>query len=236
LLKIFALPLSLHGILLALEVNNWNQSRIEQTQEAIILQQLKGEYEANLVRLKKAINEKEAKASSCRKFLDLIKDSHFDTAPRLLDSLLYIIISFEPFEPVPGVSEQLLNSDRFYIISNLRLRELLTSWPALLRDLKEDEYDQFNTLKNHFAPYLAKNFTLRNAIHKMALEATNGEVNVGLSNQLTDEDYIRLLKDAEFESWIAEINRSSNTWVVESSLTMNHIDEILILLDEKISE
>ena len=78
-----------------------------------------------------------------------------------LDSLafhLYYMGWIYTFNPSQGVTNALINSSSFGIISNDELRQHLISWNDILLDYQEEEVKSFNNYQNHLKPFEKKHF------------------------------------------------------------------------------
>jgi len=60
------------GILLALQVNNWNNNRLDEKQEVEILLQLENEYEVNLKEVNEKIYMRNVMMTSIKRLFDYI--------------------------------------------------------------------------------------------------------------------------------------------------------------------
>jgi len=127
------------GILLALQVSNWNQNRINSQKESLLLKELHEEFSNNQTQLYEVIRNHELAMKSTRYVI-----SQFPINPDEID-----LVSFQKgminwgrhytFNPSQGVVKSLINSSSFDIISNHELRQLLVSWEDVLSDYQEEE-------------------------------------------------------------------------------------------------
>ena len=87
------------GILLALQVNTWNEERVEKAEEQAILRQLKTEFTLNLAQLDDKIKAKKALISSARTLFDYIDypEGHPQDS---VDFHLSRTIPFSTFDPI----------------------------------------------------------------------------------------------------------------------------------------
>lgn len=131
------------GILIAVQVNNWNQGRITSKKETQILQDIKNEFQRN----EKKISEKQ--------------DSRKSTAPKLDKYITEIAAgkadegSFSDFHqtefmhgmtnPSNGVIDALISSGEISIITNDSLKYLLAGWKNQLENLYENEQILWNS-------------------------------------------------------------------------------------------
>jgi hypothetical protein len=119
------------GILIALQINTWNEGRKNTTKEQQILIQLKDEYNANLLQLEQKITHRKRIIKAANKVLE-----HFDAPSNVntdsLNSQLSIMIGNPTFKPIQN---NLINSGDILLIKNEKLNQLLTSWPSSVKEL-----------------------------------------------------------------------------------------------------
>ena len=68
------------GILIALQINNWNETQKDSKAENVALINLKQEFDENQIRLDQLINKRKLQEEQCRVYLNLITN---DTIPIL---------------------------------------------------------------------------------------------------------------------------------------------------------
>ena len=149
------------GILIALQINNWNENRINRNQEQQILLQLKSEYLENLTEIDNKIRMRNEMINASHRILsvkeELLKDIPSDTIA--LD--LLTINNTPTFDPVIGTTNEVLSSGKLYILNNNTLKTMLTNWSGQVNRLTEYEQDLRNFSINHFYPYITNNHSLK---------------------------------------------------------------------------
>ena len=156
------------GILIALQINNWNTNRIERTQEQQILKQLKEEYLDNKAQLQSKINVRKTMMASAFKLIDyqLRPDNKSD-----IDSLNILLMQtmFRPtFDPALGVTNELINSGKLYLLGNPDLRKSISNWSGkYYNELDEEEQVVMNYILNDYYPFIVKNYSIRNVLSQI---------------------------------------------------------------------
>jgi len=146
------------GILLALQINNWNENRINQQKEKLILKELHNEFKSNKIQLDTVlfINRRSFRSVKyVRSQLPIAIES------TNLDSLayhLYTIGFTYTFNPSKGVTNALMNSATFNLISNEELRQQLIRWDDVVSDYQEEEINARNNYTDHLKPFEKKHF------------------------------------------------------------------------------
>ncbi len=148
------------GILIALQINEWNETRQKSNKEAILLASIHKEFKQNYVQLEIVLKWHKLVHGSCAKIMNLfpIKSK---PEPALLDSLSgYLWDSYggHTFNPSQSSINALMSTSSFDIINDESLRDLLISWNDLVKDYQEEEQNSRNYLWNQYDPYLSKHF------------------------------------------------------------------------------
>ena len=206
------------GILIALQINNWNNESKNRALEKSILTDIHHEFLQNKVQLDTVLLYHNRAYESTKKLVALFpidtKRDNLDSISSFLNDALW----FFTFNPSQGTTNSIINTSSFDIIKNKKLRNHLLSWNDLAKDFNEEEV----TTKNYFAsliePYLSKNLDYnldfadeRNNIE--ALESLEFEylIKLRLSN-LNDLMNERGEKDKVIESlnMIIELTKPEN--------------------------
>ena len=127
------------GILLALQVNNWNNERINNQLESKILRQLHQDFLENQRNFEHVTSFRRRNMNDLRKVIDLFP---IDIEKVNLDSLSYYIKKNGyrgTFNPANGAINTITNSSSFEIIRDEKLRNLLVQWKDQVEDYLEDD-------------------------------------------------------------------------------------------------
>ncbi|MCK0178162.1 DUF6090 family protein [Flavobacteriaceae bacterium S0862] len=149
------------GILLALQVNNWNIDRINSNKEATILANIHEEFKANKIQLERVVKTHQDAHSNTAKIINLFPLTSIPQ-PGVLDSLShYMWNSFGgyTFNPSQTSINALINTSSFDIISNDELSNLLISWNDLVKDYQEEEKFAKDFAVNQYEVFFSKHFT-----------------------------------------------------------------------------
>lgn len=170
------------GILIALQINNWNENFKLKTEEARILKQLNAEFRINKNSLEVLTAKNTQVLTNLNKIVALmpINPESVD-----LDSLSYYIIKtfdFNTFDPIEGTISELSNSS-FKVITNDTLRNLLLGWNTVREDFRDDELFAIDYSKDHYLPKMSEKVSF----------------DFGLRKQSTD---LSFLQSIEFENLI----------------------------------
>jgi len=155
------------GILIALQINNWNERKKERLKEQAFLKEINLDFKSNKTQLDSIINYNKVSLRACIRILDIIET--FDLKnPEINESNIHATDSMgyyyglmwrnKSFNPKNGSVEALLNSSSFGIIENDTLRRNLISWKDVLNDYLEEEEFAENFLFNEYHPWARENF------------------------------------------------------------------------------
>ena len=150
------------GILLALQINTWNQLRIEDKKEVELLNGLKEEFQDNLKALEESISINAKVTQSCKELTQIIRADSFTEKTDRVDELLIIIGTFNSFDARTGVSSEIVNSGKVSILKNEAIRVQLGNWLALIVDCEEDILFRSDNYTKNLMPFLMKRFPLAN--------------------------------------------------------------------------
>lgn len=127
------------GILIALQINNWNENKKFRIKEITMLNELHLEFKANKEKLLINTREHEKRYQSTQKAIELLPIDLKKTNLDSLSSYINSSIGFWTFEPSQGTINSLINSSNLDLITNDELRRTLLSWHSIFSDYNEDE-------------------------------------------------------------------------------------------------
>jgi len=149
------------GILIALQVNNWNEYRKEKVEEKKILLSLHNEISNNLESLQVVIDEKNKIIDVNQYIINNTGKNGEWKSMKPLDSLMnYISLSGWIFVPQNGVLNEIINSGKLLLIENDLIKNEIASLPQLLSLMIEEDRQYRLDLHQYFLPFLSKNYNL----------------------------------------------------------------------------
>ena len=137
------------GILIALQINNWNEQRKENSNEQAILKRLEKEFISNKAQLLDKIEFRNTLIESCKQLLD-----YFDKPENATrDSILVYLSTIQPptFDPIQN---DLVSSGTIEILKDEELKQLLVNWSTDVIQLQEVERIFLRFCEQRFYPYL----------------------------------------------------------------------------------
>lgn len=149
------------GILLALQVNNWNEKRKDLKQGESLLHNIRLEFLQNqqLLDTVLALNQKAYEAN--RVLLDLMGTGAASLAEQNLDSLLYFALNNESYLPARHTIDDALRSGRIDLIENEKIKNTLLQWGTDLELIQNYKIIQTNWQNQQMLPFMNRHISLR---------------------------------------------------------------------------
>ena len=224
------------GILIALQINNWNEGRKERLQEQELLTQLQSEFKSNLEQLDQKIAMRETMISSSLKLLDYIDYAETRNNDSILKHAGQIVIS-PTFDPIIN---DIVSSGRIQLLQNGSLKEKLSRWTSEIIQVTEEEQVWLTHRTKHYIPILMEHYSLRtvvnsywknNVVDQFHLDqGTNTKFTVG--NSKRDKDISALLDNSKFEDIVANCASMAKLTNSQSVSLRNRIVELLELIKQ----
>ena len=230
------------GILIALQINNWNESRKEHAQETVLLEQLLSDFNSNLNQLDQKISMRKDFVNSATQLFGYIDNPSLATKDSV-DSYIGKTMPYATFDPIVA---DLASSGELKLISNNDLKKAVTRWTSDIKDVIEDEIIWKDYRNNMYVPFLIKNYQLR-SIRNQAYNANIlGTYTMDRENTITsydkhnignshyNADYLSLLKNPDFEDHLTRCY-AVNYWAnVQSQILRKRIVEIMDLIKHEL--
>lgn len=226
------------GILIALQINNWNEERKDRLKEIQLLEQLKEEYNSNLNQLNEKIKIRNAAIKSAYKLLKLI-----DNPINIIADSVLLNLGRSGYRPTfDPISNDLISSGKLSLIQNEKLKRLLTSWESNVLQLREEEQFWRQYVMNVRDPFLKRKNIARN-LHNNFWENENAQLylleknrtfDVPIGNSKRSVDYKEFLSDPELETVLSFAVSSNTVCNLESETLKRHILEILELINYRL--
>lgn len=231
------------GILLALQVNNWNTNRLNRIEESSILNQLKEEYKAKMDELNQKVAIRNLMIESSQKILENIYNENYDLP---IDSLnVYLGQSYltPTYNASNAVTEELLNSGKLYLITNKELRKLISEWSGQLDKLTEEEQYLVHSYLSSMDAYLSKTYPIGN-LKNPFFDATS-DFGKNFSKTKIDRKYKQiksnktvdikaLFNDLEFENYVRTIHDYCIVGNIQSEDLRMYIEKVQEIIDSEL--
>ena len=215
------------GILIALQIDTWNDNRKLNNQELELLESLQKEFTSNRDELERAIRKAQAIQKRCERILENtgnrdIKLSRYESDSLIRSGLLNIIT----FDASNGILNNIINSGRIHVLKNEKLKNFLSNWDGILNDVKEDETWAVNERNSITFPFIYKH---SNYVNISQNGVKNNEITSGFTT-----DYRDIYKLPEFENLV----NSHRIWNSKNERNYAYlkktIEEIIALCQQEI--
>ena len=219
------------GILIALQINNWNEQRKDRAKEHILLNQLREDYQANLTQLEEKMATREKMIISAVELLEA-----FDYPERAnRDSVIkkIAVIGNDPtFDPIKN---DLNSSENLRLIRNVKLSRLLSNWSSDVVAVKEIEdvwtkivYNQYDltTSELGIGRDLSNSF-MNEQDHLWLLDKNQNSFKIKIGKSKLGAPLKEILTNKNLEGFLGNaitMNKSAN---LQSEALHNRISEIL---------
>ena len=220
------------GILLALQVNNWNNGRLDAAKEQLILQNLQTDIKNNINNLEEVSNSFGEAYRASAKLLEIIKNEG-DINPSEIETLMDDIINkTKSLDLITGANDEIFNTGSLHLINDPVLRKEISNWSYYFTDTEDDIVIYRDYLFDFFIPSLSDKVILRNMSVPPFFEEDLDLQPISKSNFKLD--YEKTIRTAEFENQL--YNNTLNYMYVINSYKVfgNYLEETLALIESNI--
>ena len=209
------------GILIALNINNWNEERQNHKEAHKILLQLKHEFETNNDLVEGSIEFQRRRLNAIEGFI-----GGFDPTKKLsadsLKALVSDLGSDWKYEPVKNIIESVIASGKINLIKNDSVKNTIRYWDSAINkhnDLYKRQYERFN---KNILPIIYENYpfmefdTIKQSVFKTNTDA--------IFNNLKNENLFQLFA------------REASILLFWTEFIKDHQDEILSKIDLELNE
>jgi len=197
------------GILIALQINNWNSERKDRDKEALLLKQIHRDFKSNKVQLDSIMILNRRMESSLMIFLSTLIQTPDE---RILDTMSKYgddISALKTFNASNGAVETLIYSSSFELIKSDTLRNLLVSWKDVYNDYKEEEDYLYTFQTQTLIPFTRKYFDYIDPFSQENLEVihTTEFRNIWIEKLRNVQMVLTAYKEEQVDLYINEIIR-----------------------------
>ncbi|GGG44935.1 hypothetical protein GCM10011414_13140 [Croceivirga lutea] len=220
------------GILIALQINNWNEKQKDIEKEQQILLSLREEFKQNIQELEfdHALNE-----GSVNAIVTLMNFDHtnaFNT--KTIDSLIGQMYNYATFDPRLGVMNDIISSGNLELIRDAKLKYALNQWTGELDDYKEDIIVRREYWVNNLPRILYKYIPLRNV--DASMNRSDYKRNISIQPmEVPKENYVALLSDLEVNNMMFDYYMNQSYVTINENVIMDFLKETLSLIEANIT-
>jgi len=182
------------GILIALQVNNWNENRISFTKKEKLLNALKIEFKSNLTQLDKVLYFDKIVLEGTKRLMDIDLENSIEITSDSMPNWLQNASFRWTFNPINGALRSGISSGEIHLIKSDSLVNLLFGWQDFVADSRENE-------ERCVAAVIAARPIIEKYIRNLDFRRT---YIVELRKSKFPSDYQSLFKDPLFEDYLGE--------------------------------
>lgn len=202
------------GILLALQLNNWNQDRIDRISERKLLANIHRDFIANKQQFDTVKLYNYQNIAALENIISLFPVQG-DTAKIRVLFEHHSNIKGITYNPYSSTVNAIINSNSLELIQNEKLQEYLVSWKDVLEDYQEEEVGYFKMLNDHYWPYFTD-----------AFDYTGRDIELTTASASTIKFQNMVISRKDYINGIIES--------IENDLIEHHINEIIRLTARKV--
>jgi len=227
------------GILIALQVNNWNEDRIDRKEEQALLSQLHAEYESNLDQLDEKISIRNEMITASFKLLEYAESPDKIERDSIFNVLNWTIL-LPTFDPIVN---DINSSGRIQLLKNTRLKELLALWTSEVIEVKEEErrWNDYNL--RYYTPFIIEETSYRNILdaywENNTIEAFHLDKGMKVRFEIGESSHIldasQILKHPDLEDHLAFCITMAKVANTQSESLRTRIVEILDLIAQDLN-
>lgn len=182
------------GILIALQINDWNEDRKNNNTEQKMLNALQMEFESNLKILEDNIRLNDSNIKSSLLLGEYTNPTLSSFNEKEISLLMLGVFKDEPrFFPIQGTIEEIINSGKLTIISNSDLRKALSDWQSKVDNINRQEVYVVERRD------IGHEFFIKEGNFRRHLNLISTDKNDIRASKFADNDFAFLTKQ-EFES------------------------------------
>ena len=222
------------GILIALQINNWNEERKDRNREQAILKSLKIDFNTNIHNVNEAsINFIEAYDASAN-LLEIIRDDDIIDGSEIEQLLDDIINKTKSLDIITGSIDEMLNTGSINLIRDTNLKNKLSNWSYFQTDTEDDIEIYRDYLFDFFIPSLTNKALLRNMAVPDFFEEDLDFKKIAKSNFKLD--YNKTIRTIEFENQVYN-NALNYMYAINSYKVFNdYLTDTLKLIESNIND
>ena len=220
------------GILIALQINNWNENRKDIAKEQQILLSLKEEFKQNIKELK---FDHQINLGSLNAFITLLNfDKSVDFDTKTIDSLLGQAFNYASFDARLGVINDISSSGNLELIRDSKLRYQLNQWTGELDDYKEDVIVRRDYWIKNTPLIVNKILPTRNQDAALDREDYSRSIKIK-PIQVPKSNYIAFLTSLEVDSFLFDYYMNQSFVTINEEAIMKFLESTLELIESNIT-
>jgi len=186
------------GILIALQINNFNNERQHRKIEQVYLLSLQTEFKTNLNKINNSIIDNKERVNAVEDMLTLFDNNVRDTInDNEISNLLHSVFAGEAtYQPSKGVLTDIISSGNLNLIINEQLRQYLASFESKL-DFIQTQENETRSAKKGMKDLLNKNGSIRMVLKNRGVNFEYQSISRNINNK-------QMFSSVEFENTLLD--------------------------------
>jgi hypothetical protein len=218
------------GILIALQINNWNELRKADIEEQSALHNIHRDFIKNKDILEEVKTNSLLILNSGIQILNHTGSKSKPDSENTLNELLNELYNSSPYYPQNGFLDDLLSSGKLGIFKNEELRNLLSSWKPKV-EILEERFNSLNTNEDILNTYILEHGSWLNAD-----QVTEESRNVKFPKSGFTVDNRDMLDALLFENLVENLVIAADNYYSTQQKTEKLLDKIIALLENEIEK
>lgn len=214
------------GILLALQVNTWNNNRELKKEELKVLKSLHQEFSENLIKFDSAYKFHLRRKKNIKTIMSIELESISTDSLLLLFKRVNNNYTFDPFQ---GIYNSVINSGKIELISNDTLKNKISRIQDIIRDYQEEEQGTREFSKQNLYP-----FQLQQPLRTFNYRSDN-EMYIEESIKIK-KNYIKIIESLEYNNLMMHLRGWMIDIFTEGPILREKMISIIRLLESEIEK
>ena len=182
------------GILIALQINNWNENRKRTLKEKEIATNLSHELSQNLSYTKHQKKNAEFRIKKIQKLLAQTNEEQITITENEFFKLVFYALSSDHYKPINSRSTKILSSEDFNFTLSPELISELTNFNLITENLISVDKENEDNWKLNMLPLLIKSYPVKNLINSLLDDKIlRSKHKIELRNIINDLDFENIL-------------------------------------------
>jgi len=205
------------GILLALQVNAWNQTRLDRIEEKNILANIHNEFVENKVLIEDMMRIETGASIANMALMNLMGSSKEELNNHNLDSLFYESLPAAQFTSSQQSISNIVQNGKLNIIKDKSAIKLIYQWESIVKAVVNRETLQDDWAQNYIMPFMAKYISFKQMDNQGDFAWTG--------KSKLKKDYYPLFQELEYENYM-------DNFLFLRKKSFERYEEAVILIDK----
>ena len=209
------------GILIALQINTWNQERLSKNELELTLSDVHKEFLENKRAIEYTLKVNIESFQNGKLLMSLIGKTKEELQSKNIDELLFQSLEGKPFKPTQRSLAGILQHGRLELLQNDNLKNLIFQWTQILKEY-DAHHNRFESkIDNDLVPFLSKNYSLKDIdMHGTLAWENKTELEI---------DKLAIFNNIEFENILDDL-------LYRISRSTSDLEKLVMIIDAIVQE